>query len=1169
MAYDGAIKISTDLDASGLQQQANKMGDIIKGLGIFSILQKGVDMVAQSVDAAVSRVDTLNKYPKVMQQMGYGADQAANSIKTLSDGIQGLPTTLDGIAASTRQLTIATGSLDTGTKSALALNNAFLASGASAGEAERGLVQYVQMLSSGKVDMQSWRTLNETMTYGLQKTAESFGFAGASAKNDLYAALRDGDITFDKFNSHIIELNEGVGGFAEVAKTATGGIGTAMANMQTAVVRGTANVITQIDKGFSKTRFKSIENIITDSGKAMNKVLNNVANVAGFAAENIETIGPAAVTVGAIFVAWKIGTVLSSVTREFGIINAALFQFSLLSKKTTLDQAVLNGTLSTSQIVVGVLTGQIKLATAAQYGWNTAMSANSVGVVLAAVAAAGVVIGLLAKQTKNANAEFDALTATAKDTSKTIKEINSNFDESERNSKATAVAASGLVGELDKLESQGNLTNAQQRKYAQIVKQINELLPGVNVSIDSQTGFIKDGTKALKDRIEAQKKFFIEEERMKRNQALYEQQAKLIVDLEDSELKLNETKEKRLVLERKISELTGVSVEQLSKCTAEMRLNGQELANLALVNGEYSTEVENLGNQIYSIVLDEGKLSEAVRINQDAVEENGIALAGSEENLSKFREENGLASEAVSQFTGTLKDSFASLSDTQKTALEQMTTAYDTMTSGLGDLSKKIVLDSKTTWKQVQINQADAIKKTQEFTDLYGQLINAGISDSYLKAIGATGPESIPLLKGMLNSGIDTVKSKEGEWQQAFKDVADKGVSAFGLDSREAVAVKDYILGESGIFGNLKSAVDEADFKSLGFGCMEDFSSGIPEGTKEAVGKTKVAAFEMAEAMRGSIKSEKLENVGKSMGDDIASGIDLGGVVASNAGASVAGNIAEVTAAGIKQAGFNLMGENISTGVSKGITTAAPMAEMASRQMMMGVEKAAKDQAQIHSPSVVFDNIGGFIAVGLGDGIDRRSDVAIKAAKNLMTSVIDIFSSAKPCAEDSGVQVMAGLLEGIVKMEPVLYAKVDTIANNIVSRLKKALQVHSPSRKTQYISEMVMRGLITGLKDEEQSLYSQIDDIAGGVVDRFNTIPDGLASELVGRMSLAVDTNQANFVNSSPNRGYYGNITNSSSVAMGGLTQNFYSPTAPSPAEATQRGLAFLEQAKWKLQQQP
>src|SRR5690606_11091950 len=156
-------------------------------------------------------------------------------------------------------------------------NNAFLASGASSADAARGLEQYVQMLSTGAVDLQSWRTLQETMGVALNDVAKAFGFAGTSAQMDLYEALKEGHITFDEFNDKLIELSNATGGFAERARTATGGIKTAWTNMRTAVVRGVTNIIESIDSVLEKTPLKSIENIISNIGNAFFNTLNGIA----------------------------------------------------------------------------------------------------------------------------------------------------------------------------------------------------------------------------------------------------------------------------------------------------------------------------------------------------------------------------------------------------------------------------------------------------------------------------------------------------------------------------------------------------------------------------------------------------------------------------------------------------------------------------------------------------------------------------------------------------------------------------------------------------------------------------------------------------------------------------------------------------------------------------
>src|SRR5699024_10048704 len=183
----------------------------------------------------------------------------------LSYGLQGLSTTLDSVASTAQNIAIMTGDLDGAVDTTLALNNAFLASGASSADAERGLQQYVQMLSKGEVDLQSWRTLQETMGVALNKLAEEFGFTGESAQNDLYDALKEGEITFDEFNAKLIEASNAQGGFADMAKEASGGIKTSWTNVKTSVVKGVADVIEAIDKALGGVG--SIENML-DGAKA-------------------------------------------------------------------------------------------------------------------------------------------------------------------------------------------------------------------------------------------------------------------------------------------------------------------------------------------------------------------------------------------------------------------------------------------------------------------------------------------------------------------------------------------------------------------------------------------------------------------------------------------------------------------------------------------------------------------------------------------------------------------------------------------------------------------------------------------------------------------------------------------------------------------------------------
>lgn len=248
-AFDGPSK-STGQKAgqsigSGLSVGfAAKVGAVA---GIAStVFSKVASVVTGSLNSAISRADQMNNFPKVMKNLGYSSEDAAASIKKISSALDGLPTTSSAMTGMVQQLAPLTSNLDQATNIALAFNNAMLAGGASTMEQENALTQYTQMLSAGKVDMQAWRSIQAAMPGQLNQVAEAMLGAGKNS-NDLYEAMKNGSISFDDFNKKVMELNQNGFGkyasFAQQAKDATQGIGTAMENVQNRVAKAVQKVV--------------------------------------------------------------------------------------------------------------------------------------------------------------------------------------------------------------------------------------------------------------------------------------------------------------------------------------------------------------------------------------------------------------------------------------------------------------------------------------------------------------------------------------------------------------------------------------------------------------------------------------------------------------------------------------------------------------------------------------------------------------------------------------------------------------------------------------------------------------------------------------------------------------------------------------------------------------
>lgn len=246
------------------QSFSDRVKSIVAGVGITKAIGATMNVFSSSFDGAINRFDTMQSYPKVMKSLGFSIEQSQKSVAKLNQSVQGLPTNLADVVTTSKSLSAVTSNIDKATDTTIALNHAFLASGSSSEDASRGLQQYSQMLAKGTVDMESWRTLQETMAPALTKVSKKLGIASGNA-NELYDALKNGTITFDQFNDAMIECDTETGGFAETALEASKGVKTSMTNIKSAVQN--------LEQGF----LSAMNNML--KSKAMGGLVDNLEKI--------------------------------------------------------------------------------------------------------------------------------------------------------------------------------------------------------------------------------------------------------------------------------------------------------------------------------------------------------------------------------------------------------------------------------------------------------------------------------------------------------------------------------------------------------------------------------------------------------------------------------------------------------------------------------------------------------------------------------------------------------------------------------------------------------------------------------------------------------------------------------------------------------------------------
>ena len=405
------------------------------GMGIYQIAAKAASAVSEQFAGAVSRFDTLNNFPKVMESMGASSNQAHQAIKTLSDGIQGLPTSLDEVATTTQVFMPLSKNANEAAKATLALNDAFLASNATTADASRGLEQYKQMLANGKVDMMGWRSVEETMPASLQKVAKSFGIASGSTQ-ELYNQLSSGKITMKELNDRFIQLDGGANGFHKTALQATNGIGTAFKNMGNRTKIALADVLT----GFNDM-VKTLTG--TSIGGNINKMTSQFGNFGKAGQQALEGLGkwlkpltPAFKAlgdiIGAVFSGLKdalsVGSSFDSITAPLK--NSAIYAKPLndalkgiASHKTALKAVgAAVGSIAAGFLAYKSVVGTINLVKKAIAGLRAAMAllsavmdANPIGLTVGVVVALGVAFMTAYKHSKTFRDGVNKALAATKD----------------------------------------------------------------------------------------------------------------------------------------------------------------------------------------------------------------------------------------------------------------------------------------------------------------------------------------------------------------------------------------------------------------------------------------------------------------------------------------------------------------------------------------------------------------------------------------------------------------------------------------------------------------------------------------------------------------------------------------------------------------------------------
>lgn len=276
----GSLK-DIDQKLDGLKKSNEKTSASFTKMGIVAgavagvvsnVFNRAINLVTDSIGSAIKRVDTLNNSSRTFDNMGFKAKDTKKAMDNLDKSIRGLPTSLDGAVRNVSLLAASTNDIKKSQSIFAAMNDAILGFGGNTAMVDNAITQLSQDLAGGRITAQTWLSLlNSGLGPALNAMARDMGIT----TKELKAGLSDGSISVDKFTKSLIKLDQKGGGgmksFRKIALDSTAGISTGFANMQTAIARGVATIITAIGS-------KNISDSIGAIGKAFESVLKAIAS---------------------------------------------------------------------------------------------------------------------------------------------------------------------------------------------------------------------------------------------------------------------------------------------------------------------------------------------------------------------------------------------------------------------------------------------------------------------------------------------------------------------------------------------------------------------------------------------------------------------------------------------------------------------------------------------------------------------------------------------------------------------------------------------------------------------------------------------------------------------------------------------------------------------------
>lgn len=612
-------------------------------------------------------------------------------------------------------------------------------------------------------------------------------------------------------------------------------------------------------KNAGKTAVDTLDNVIDIVGKLAKTVLPPLIDVLDFVGENLSLVAAAATTA---FTAFKGYKVVSSAMKATKALTATVKLLSAAEAANALQVLAASGALTAKEVIVGVLTGKITLATAAQMAWNAVMAANPIVLLITAVGALAAGLGIYALTTDDAADSTEELAQKHRENIEASQEAVNAIEEEaaarQKNIDASTAEidnAEALWGELSKVvDENGKIKSGYEERAQYITGELANAL-GIEIGlVDGQITNYQELKGSIYDVIAAKK-------------------AEAALSTMESDY--NDAKQEQADITAK---LAAEYDKLLEKQSAVKEIEDQ----MAEVESQVQTE---------ETIQRTRELQEALDGANAELEEQEAAFeaanADMEYNQKKISDYDMLLEAAMSGSTEKINSALAEIQSGINTTVDAGSDAALTQAQSVGDTLLGILDVQKSGIADIEQSTIDSTAESM------GIALNtmAGSSENMkalLESIGSEGCER--LLTAMKNADlsgnlsqeardgmeamIQAMNSKDGELNETGKDGGSKYAS--GVNNAISAGAKGAYAAGKVLADNADSGAKSKTGHEAGAAFGDGFANGILSKISRGIAAGAQIAASALQAAKDELQSKSPAKKTIKLGRDFDQGFIIG-----------------------------------------------------------------------------------------------------------------------------------------------------------------------------------------------------------------------------------------------------------------------------------------------------